>query len=93
MLRPKGYATVVDPEGPLFERDTASCCHCSAAIFVKPRTVSTIYLILDPETRLWHEEPGASCWHCQKPICLLCWAKGICTPLEKMLEGLEARRS
>ena len=87
----RGYATISDPERPLEEFDTVSCCHCSAAIRVKPHTASTVYLIFDPVSWQWKEEPGASCWHCMKPVCLPCCEKGICLPLERMLEHAEGR--
>ena len=89
MRRPNGYATIVDPDLPLIEYDTASCCHCSRVIFVKPHTICTVFLVLDPQTRLWKEEAGAWCGCCMKPVCLPCHAKGTCTPLEKVLEQYE----
>ncbi len=95
MRRPHGYATIVDPDGPLVERDTATCCHCSAVIITKPHTGSTTYLIqvpgVVPGTFVWQEVPGASCYHCFKPVCLACDAKGTCTPLERWLEQHEAK--
>jgi hypothetical protein len=92
MRRPQGYATIVEPGRPLEEFDTASCCHCSAAIRVKPNTVATVYLVFNRASWLWEEVPGASCWHCMKPVCLTCHDKGICLPLERMLEQAEHHR-
>jgi hypothetical protein len=89
--RAAGYATIVDPDRPLVERDTAVCCHCGAVILVKPNTVATVYLIFNPTRWRWEEVPGASCWHCQKPVCLPCEAKGTCDPLERQLARLERR--
>ena len=91
MRRILGYAQIVDPEKPTEEFDSVSCCHCSGIIRVKPGTVSTVYLIFNPMIWQWVEEPGASCWHCMKPVCLACHAKGSCLPLERMLEQLESR--
>lgn len=91
MLRPAGYATITDPDARLVERDTASCCHCSAVIFVKPRTASTVFLVYSRSHARWVEVPGASCWHCMKPVCLACHALGVCTPLERQLESWEHR--
>ena len=87
-----GYATITEPNRPLVEFDTAACCHCGAHIRVKPNTASTVYLIFNPTTWLWEEAPGASCWHCMKPVCLACEALGTCTPLERRLEQMEGRR-
>ena len=87
--RPGGYATITDPEAPLVEFDTVSCCHCGGAIFVKPNTLSTTFLLADPVTGLWREEPGAWCGCCWKPVCLACHAVGTCTPLEKSLQQME----
>jgi len=96
MLRPAGYAQVVDPDLPLAEYDTASCSHCSAIIFTKPNSAATTYLILDRTPAglfYWREEPGAACWSCGcKPVCLACHAKGVCAPLEKQLEQAEKGR-
>lgn len=86
-----GYATITDPDTRIVEFDTVSCCHCSAAIRVKPNTVATVYLVVDPVTLLWREEPGASCYHCMKPVCLACHELGTCVPLERMLERAEFR--
>lgn len=91
MRNAHGYATIVDPDRPLTERDTASCCHCGAVIFTKPGTASTVYLVWDEPTRRWLEEPGASCYRCYKPVCLRCHDHGRCTPLEKWMEQQEAR--
>ena len=89
MRRPQGYATIVDPDRPLLERDTAQCCHCGCVIFVKPLTAATVYLIFNRTDWRWEEVPGASCWHCQRPVCLSCHADGRCLPLEYQLERAE----
>lgn len=94
MLRPHGYATIVDPDAPLVERDTVTCCHCSRIVFTKPGSASTVYLIQRYRSGLWRwmEEPGAACWHCQKPVCLPCHDRGDCLPLERWLEQVEQVR-
>lgn len=93
MLRAGGYATIVDPDRPLAEFDTCSCCHCSAAIFVKPGTAATTYLVASHTPAgllIWSEVPGAACWKCGcQPICLACEALGVCLPLERQLEQME----
>jgi hypothetical protein len=91
MLNPKGYAIIVDPESPVQEYDTASCCHCGGIIFVVPGTVCTEYFVNQADGS-WKREPGASCYRCMKPVCLVCYDKGTCTPLEKWLEENEKRR-
>ena len=93
MLRPHGYAIITDPDAPIQEYDTASCVHCSAVIFVKPHTGSTVYLVssITPAgVIVWKEEPGAACWKCGcRPVCLACHAKGVCLPLEYQLDQAE----
>ncbi len=91
MLRPQGYATILDPSRPLVEYDTVTCCHCGRIIFTKPGTVSTVYLIWDAVSG-WREEAGAGCWHCNKPVCLSCHDRGDCLPLERQLEVAEGTR-
>lgn len=91
MLKPQGYAQILDPDQPLLERDTATCSHCSAVIFVKPASASTVYLIYHRDGRIT-EEPGAFCRCCMKPVCLACHAVGTCTPLERWLEAHEGQR-
>lgn len=91
MRRPQGYATFSSPDAPVIERDTASCGHCNRVVFVKPGTASTVYLfpqMQGPDK----EEPGAMCRVCMRAICLACCAQGSCTPLERRIEQMEARR-
>lgn len=92
MLRPQGYATVVDPDRPVVEYDTVQCAHCGCVIFTKPASVSTVFLIqrIVHGLIVWVEEPGAACWTCgQKPVCLPCHARGTCLPLERWLDQQE----
>lgn len=91
MLKPQGYAQIIDPDQPTLERDTATCGHCSALIFIKPGTAATVYVIYHRDGRVT-EEPGAFCRCCMKPVCLACHDLGTCTPLERWLEAHEAQR-
>lgn len=90
-MRLGGYVTITDPDRPLVEYDTVTCCHCGRLIFLKPGTAQTTYLVPDNQG-LWKEEAGAGCWSCQKPVCLACEALGTCMPLERRLEQMEGRR-
>lgn len=92
MAAHRGYATVVDPDAPVCERDTCSCGHCQRVIFLKPGFGITTYLVYDRRTGLWTEESGAFCRVCMRPVCLSCHAVGTCTPFEQRLELAEARR-
>lgn len=91
MLKPQGYATIVEPDRPTIEFDTAICCHCGCAIRVKAGSVQTVYLIFDKKLWRWVEEMGASCYCCMKPVCLPCHDRGTCTPLERQLAQMERR--
>lgn len=86
-----GYATVVEPDQPLVERDTITCGHCQRVIFVKPKTAQTVYLVFDRETWQWREVMGAFCRVCMRSVCLACHDQGRCRPWERMLEVAEAR--
>ena len=86
-----GYVQIVDPDRPLEEFDLVGCCHCSAQIRIKPGTASTVYVIFDPAAWCWRDVPGASCFRCLRPVCLSCYEKGTCLPLEQMLEYAERR--
>lgn len=86
-----GFATVVDPDRPLFERDTTTCGHCQQVIFVKPGTACTTYLVFDRAAARWTEEAGAFCRICMRPICLGCCDVGRCMPWERKLEASEAK--
>ncbi len=86
-----GYLTLTDPDQPLVERDTAICGHCQRVIFLKPNTAATVYLILDHTTLQYHDEAGAFCRVCMRPICLPCHDRGRCVPWERMMELIEAR--
>jgi hypothetical protein len=89
MRNPKGYAQILDPDAPTFERDTTSCAHCNGVIFVKPGTACTTYQIQRPDLT-WIDEPGAACYRCgMRPICLPCHDLGICVPFERKLDEAE----
>ena len=91
MRNPNGYATWTFADAPLIERDTARCGHCGCQIFIKPGTALTVYLfpqLTGPDK----EEPGAGCRVCMsRTICLPCHANGVCVPLERKIEQMEAR--
>lgn len=91
MLRPGGYAMILDPDAALIERDTITCGHCNRVVFVKPGSVATTYLIQHRDGR-WTEEPGAGCTICGRSICLRCHDLGMCLPMERQLEQQERRR-
>lgn len=92
MLRPHGYVTIVDPGASgvarVTEYDSVTCGHCSRVIFVKPGTISRVYLFpqLDGTVK---EEPGAGCLKCAQPVCLRCHQVGTCRPVEKWMDQLE----
>lgn len=86
MLHPHGYATWTGDTRT--ERDTLTCVHCSAVVFVKPGSGVTVYLEPDLHGQ-WREEAGAWCRQCNGPVCLRCHHDGRCLPLERRLEQLE----
>lgn len=93
MRNAQGYVTIFGDfrEGEhILERDTVTCGHCNQIVFTKPGTVSTVYLIpqLNGPDR---EEPGAFCRQCMGAICLKCCAEGLCTPLMRRIEEMEAK--
>ena len=77
MLKPQGYATIVDPEKPIQECDTITCTHCSAIVFIKPKEDAS--------------DIGGFCLRCMKHICGPCADLGRCTPFEKKIEQIEAK--
>jgi hypothetical protein len=97
MLRPQGYVTVTDDR--MVERDSITCGHCNQIVIVKPGSAATTYIIqtlhIDPITRhptiVNQEEPGAFCRNCMRAICLTCHDAGVCTPLMRRIEQMEAR--
>lgn len=89
-MRHQGYATIVQPDAPAFERDTCNCGHCQKVIFLKPGSGVTVYLIPHRDGR-WTEESGAFCRVCMRPVCLPCHDIGRCTPFEVQLEYAEKR--
>lgn len=98
MLKPQGYILIADP-GPLYaphdtitERDTITCGHCQQVQEIKPGSGATVYLIPDVlPPHHYHEEMGAFCRVCMRPICLRCHGLGRCVPWERMLEQMEHR--
>lgn len=71
-----GYAVIVDPECPLVEMDTFTCCHCNSVVHIKPKSKP--------------DDFGSMCRSCMKMVCAKCADFG-CTPFEKKLEAWEAR--
>lgn len=91
-MRPRsGYAQIVDPDRPVWERDTVSCGHCNKLIFVKPGSGLTVYLITHRDGRVT-EEAGAFCRLCMKPVCLTCHDHGLCRPFERWLDEQEGTK-
>ena len=85
-----GYGILVDPDRPQpTEWDTCTCGHCSRAIFTKPGSASTTYMICHRDGR-WTEEPGAFCRVCMRPVCLRCHDLGTCLPFERWIEQQES---
>jgi hypothetical protein len=80
MLRPGGYAVIVDPSLPKpIEQDTFTCSHCSKIVFVKATP------------NLPKPDIGGFCRLCMKNVCGTCADKGNCDPFEKKLERMEQR--
>lgn len=76
MLRPGGYAQIVDPEGPLREYDTFTCAHCNRVTHVKARARP--------------EDVGGLCKQCMGLVCAACVGEA-CVPFLKRLDQMEAR--
>lgn len=91
MRTPGGYATIIEPDQPVVERDTVGCGHCGCVIFTKPGSAATVYLLTTATPGVVREEAGAFCRVCMRPVCLRCHARGRCTPFERQLEASEAR--
>lgn len=92
MLRPGGYAVIVNPDrgevrldgdrvlpatADVVEMDTFRCGHCGAIRHVRARERP--------------EDIGGLCRQCMKAICPRCLQSGRCDPLEKKLDCAEAR--
>jgi hypothetical protein len=75
MRRPGGYAAISDPERPIKECDTFTCCHCNTVVFVTGPV----------------DDMGGFCTLCMKHTCKDCNAKGTCSPFEKKIERMERR--
>jgi hypothetical protein len=97
MLRPQGYAVIID-DRPV-EADTITCGHCNIVVQVKPGTGSTVYIIprmfVDPITKQYSittkEVEGAFCRCCMHHVCPKCDNVGTCTPFLRRIEEIEAR--
>jgi hypothetical protein len=76
MLRPGGYAQIVDPDGGRQEFDTFTCAHCNAITHVKARRRP--------------EDIGGLCKVCMGLICPRCVGQA-CVPFLKRLDDMEAR--
>jgi hypothetical protein len=91
--RQEGYLLILDPDGPVTERDSISCRHCQRIVELKPGTFGQVYLIPDGDT--YREEAGAYCGSCHGPLCLPCERQGGCENgsqhWERQMERLEAK--
>jgi hypothetical protein len=76
MRNPHGYLVINDPDKPLVEYDTVTCCHCNKVTIIPHRC--------DPS------ELGGFCTMCMGYTCKDCADKD-CTPFEKKLEQMEAK--
>ena len=77
MHKPGGYAISFGLWGDKHECDTFTCHHCNSVVHVKPKC--------NPD------DLGGMCRLCMKMICPRCVDLGICDPIEKKLERMEAR--
>jgi hypothetical protein len=77
MRKPGGYAISYGLWGDKHEWDTFTCCHCNVVVKVMPKC--------NPD------DLGGMCRLCMKMVCPKCVDTGICDPIEKKLERLEAR--
>lgn len=77
MHNPGGYAISFDVNGKCHEHETFTCQHCNIVVHVKPKC--------DPY------DLGGMCRLCMKMICPACVDLGICDPMEKKLDRMEAR--
>lgn len=77
VLKPNGYAFIVDPDSPqITEYDTLACAHCGGHWHIIKGTPV--------------DQTGGFCRMCYKPVCPKC-AGGDCRPFEKWLEAEEKK--
>lgn len=91
MLRPQGYAIIVDPDAQTREFDTITCNHCQKLVFMKPGHTRQAFDAGDKTNPSTAHDPGGFCRQCMQPVCGACADLGTCTPFEKKLEAMEAR--
>ena len=91
MLKPQGYAIIVDPDAPTREFDTITCCHCQRIVFLKPGAVRRGFDAGDPANPCPDDDPGGFCRMCMQPTCGPCADKGECVPFERKLQQMERR--
>lgn len=74
MLRPQGYAILIDPEVGNTEWDTSVCAHCQKVTHLKA--------LVRPD------EQGGFCRKCMALVCSDCAGKP-CNPIMKQVEEWE----
>lgn len=74
----RGTAIIVDPDAPLVELHTITCCHCQRVVHFKAGQSET--------------DIGGFCRLCMKATCGPCADSGACVPFEAKLERQEGRR-
>jgi hypothetical protein len=81
----EGVLESMGPYGEATALKTFTCGHCSRIDYVNPEAATKDGIIL----RI--SEPPAVCHRCWSLVCARCHANGNCTPVEKVLEKIEAR--
>ena len=89
MLRPHGYAIIVDPDAPDAEFDTIRCCHCHKIVRMKPGHSMQGFSPGDA-SNVGKPDPAGMCYRCMQPVCGRCADLGTCTPFEKTMEQMES---
>lgn len=74
----RGAAIIVDPDAPLLELHTITCCHCQRVVHFKAGQSEA--------------DIGGFCRLCMKATCGPCADGGACVPFEAKLERMEGRR-
>jgi hypothetical protein len=78
-MREFGTLIITDPDAPVAEHHTVTCCHCQAVVVIKTGRAAA--------------DAGGYCRLCNAYTCGPCADTGTCVPFEVRLLRMEGRRA
>lgn len=94
MLKPQGYATIIDPDArqQVQEFDTITCPHCGGVSMTRAGTTSKYEVLVFRADGTHYMKEAGFCRGCFQPICPRCDGKPCSNRFKRMEEEERAAR-